>query len=111
MSEKLQVLFGSECSKCEREAPRFVILVRVAETCKVLVAASETSDMSQRSLRMASRDYSAQCSDDWGERQFWFALITFGAGADRGHDDHDCKFRASEMLEAWKTVILALFRS
>ena len=26
------------------------------------------------------------------------------AGADRGHDDHDCKFRAREVSEARKTV-------
>ena len=31
------------------------------------------------------------------------------AGADRGHDDHDCKFRASEMSEVCTTVILTLF--
>ena len=46
---KLQVLFGSECSKGEWTAPRCVFLIRdsrMAETCEVLVAVSETSDMS-----------------------------------------------------------------
>ena len=61
------------------------------------------------SLRVASRDCSAHCSDDWGERQFRLVLITFGAGADRGRDGHDCKFRAPEMPPALKVVILALF--
>ena len=34
-------------------------------------------------------------------------LITFRAGTDRGHDDHDCKLRAPKMLDACKIVILA----
>ena len=38
----------------------------------------------KRSIRVASGDCSAQCSDDWIERQFRFCLVTFGAGADRG---------------------------
>ena len=54
--------------------------------------------------RVASRRSSARCSDDWRERQDGFGLVTFGAGADRGHDEHDCKFRAREVLEARKTV-------
>ena len=117
---------------------RTVVLWYVmAETRKVSMALSETSDMSydlsfpcyykrypsacvprgiwnetgagvERSLRVASRD-SAQCSDDWDERQVRFVLITLGAGADRGCEDHDCKFRAHEMPEAPKTVNPALF--
>ena len=49
-------------------------------------------------LRIASRDCSGQCSDDK------FELVSFGAGMGRGHDDHDCKFRAPAMPEACKTV-------
>ena len=56
MSEKLQVLFGSECSKGDMKAPRCVILVRESGV--------------ERSLRGASRDCSAQSSDDWEQRQF-----------------------------------------
>ena len=103
-----------------------------AETCKVSMAVSETNDMShdvffpccdegtevcvchegrrsklelraERSLRVASRDRRAHCSDDWREREVGFDLVTFAAGADRGHDDHDCKFRVHEVLEARKT--------
>ena len=109
---------------------------RMAETCEVLGAVSE-SDMShdvlfpchdegtqacvprgmrnetgagvKRSLRIASRDCSSRCSDDWKERQFRFELITFGAGTDRGHDDQDCKFIAPEMRGVWRVAIPALF--
>ena len=41
----------------------------------------------------------------WDERQLRFQQITFGAGADQGHDEHDCKFRVHEVPEACKTVI------
>ena len=98
---------------------------RMAETCEVVVAVllrrrcpsvcvsggmwNETGAGVKRSLRIASRDCSSQCSDDWKERQFRFELITFGAGTDRGHDDRDCKFRAPETPETCKIVITALF--
>ena len=42
-----------------------------------------------------------------GEKQFRFGLVIFGAGADRGHDDHDCKFGVREVPEARKTVSFA----
>ena len=58
----------------------------------------------ERSLRVASRDCLAQCSDDWDERHVKFVLIIFRAGADRGDDDHACKLRVRELLEARKTV-------
>ena len=67
---------------------------------------NETGAGVKRSLRIASRDCSSHCSDDWKERQFRFELITFGAGTDRGHDDGDCKFRAPETLEVCRTVHL-----
>ena len=65
----------------------------------------------KRSFRVVSRACSAQCSDKW---QFRFVLISFRAGTDRGHDNHDCKFRVPEMPEACKTerlVAKALLRS
>ena len=129
VTEKLQVLCGSECSKGERQAPRCVILVRKSETgrdvrsrggsvrerhesrcvlpllrrryptvCVPRGMWNETGAGVKRSLRVASRDCSGQCSD--GK----FELIAFGAGTDQGHDDHDCKFRALAMREACKTV-------
>ena len=76
--------------------------------CILNVLWKEAGARVERSLRIANRDCSAHCSDDWEERQFRFVLITFGAGADRGHDDHDSKFRAPEMPEACKTAIPAL---
>ena len=63
----------------------------------------------KRCLRIAGRNRSARCSDDWDERQVRFELITFGAGANQGHDGHDCKFRVHGVSEACKIVILALF--
>ena len=94
---------------------------RMAEMRDVLVAVSE-SDMShdvffpcydegtqacayhegmlnKRSLRIASRDCSSQCSDDWKERQFRFELVTSRAGTDRGYGDHECKLRVHEVPE------------
>ena len=132
--EEMQVLFGSESSEGDREAPRCAILVCESESgrnVQVSMAVSETSDMghdvffpgcnegigvcvprwmwmdigagADRSLRVASRDCSAQCSDDWKELQFRFALVSFGAGADRRHDGHDCKLRVHGVPEACKT--------
>ena len=67
----------------------------------------ETRARAERRLRGTSRDCSARSSDDWGERQDRFGLVTFGAGADRGYDGHDVKFRVREVLEACKTVSFA----
>ena len=111
-SEELHVLFGSECSKGERPAPRCVILVRESENGRDvrslgggvrnerhLVATKTpkrvftTRDVERNwswSL-IPGRDCSAQCLDDWEERQFRY-------------DDHDCKVRVHEVLEARKTV-------
>ena len=105
---------------------------RMAETCEDLVTVSETSDLSHdvpsllgtkvpkcvRTTREVERNWSwnqtessscqsrlfAQCSDEWDERQFRFVLITFGAGTDRGQDEHDCKVRVHEVPAARKTV-------
>ena len=40
-------------------------------------------------------------------KQGRFGLVTFGAGADGGHDGHHCKFRVHEEPEARRTVISA----
>ena len=105
---------------------------RMAETCEVLVAVSE-SDMSHTVFFPCYDEGTQACayhegcgtklelesngvfelpveivlhksSDDWKERQFRFELITFGAGTDRGHVDHDRKLPVHEVLEACKTV-------
>ena len=135
VTKSLQVLYGSECSKSERQAPRCVILVRESENgrdprslggsvrerhesrcvlplsrrrypsvCVPRGMWNETGAGVKRSLRIASRDCSSQCSDDWKELQFRFELTTFGAGTDRGHDDRDCKFRVLETPEVCRTV-------
>ena len=62
-------------------------------TCTTRDGDIETGARAERSLRVACRDYSARCSEDRRERQVWFDLVTFGAGAYRGHAYHDCKFR------------------
>ena len=70
--------------------------MRVPRGMEIEVGAS-----AERSLRVASRDCSAHCSDDWRGWQVRFGLVT------RGPDDHDCKFRVREVPQARKTVSLA----
>ena len=70
---------------------------------------NETGAGVKRSPRLVSRDGSSPCSDDWKERKFRFELVTFGAGTDRGHGDHDCKLRVHEVPEACKIAVPALF--
>ena len=102
-----------------RDVSLWYVNPRMAEVLRVLMAVSEMSDMShdvffprsnrryqsvctprglwnetgagvKRRLRVASGACSALCSDDWEELQFRFVHITFRAGTDRGHDEHDC---------------------
>ena len=98
-------MFGSECSKGEWQVPRCAVLV-----CEVLVAVSE-SDMSPDVFFPCHDKGTQACAVErkleLEERQFRFELITFGAGADRGHDDHDCKVRVHEVPEARKTMSLS----
>ena len=79
----------------ERHEPRYVFLLLEQGYQSVCIPRglwNENGAGVKQILRFASRAYSAQCSDDWAERQFRFALISFRAGTDRGRDDHDCKF-------------------
>ena len=115
VTKKLQVLCGSECSKGERQAPRCVSLVCESENgrdvrClggnesrkRVRTTRDVERNWSWSQTESSSRDCSGQCSDDT------FELIAFGAGTDREHDDHDCKFKAPATPEACKTVSVSL---
>ena len=74
---------------------------RMAETCDVLVAVSE-SDMSHDVFSLSRRRHPNVCvlQGMWNETE---------AGADRGHGDFDCKLRVHEVLEACKIMIPELF--
>ena len=127
-NEKLQVLCGSECSKGERQAPRFVILVCESENgrdVRSLGGSVRERHESRCVLPMLRRRYPSVCVSRrmWNEtgagvkRSLRIASrdcfgqfsddkfeLAFGAGTDQGHDDHDWKFRAPAMPEACKTV-------
>ena len=104
-NEKLQVLYGSECSKGERQAPRCVILVRESENgrdVRSLGGSVRERHESRCVFPMSRRRYPSVCVP----RGMWNET---GAGADRGHGDHDCKLRVHEVPEACKIMIPALF--
>ena len=69
---------------------------RMAETCEVVVAVSE-SDMSHDVFFCCYDGCTQACAyhegcvtkTGAGVGQFRFELVTFGSGTDRGHDDHD----------------------
>ena len=104
-NEKLQVLRGSECSKGERQGPRCVILVRESENGKDVRSPGGSVRERHESrcvLPLLRRRHPSACVP----RGMWNEI---GAGMDRGHDDHDCKFRELAMHdEACKTVSVSL---
>ena len=70
--------------------------LRVAETCEVLVAVSESN---------MSHDVFFFCYDEGTQACSYHGMRNeTGAGADRGHGDHACKLRVHEVPGAYKTV-------
>ena len=95
-NEKLQVLCGSECSKFEGQAPRFVILVRESENGKDVRSPGGSFRERHESrcvLRLLRRRYLSACVP----RGMWNET---GAGTDQGHDDHDCRLGVHEVQDS-----------